>query len=437
MLCLADVFQDHMVLQRHKPIAVFGTSETPGTVTLAGQSVAFTPLADGRFLCYLPAMPAGGPHTLTVTAGSESVSRTDVLIGEVYIAGGQSNMQLHVEDTVDIQPVDRPQLRYFREPHYYREDRTAGCDEPCWQPFTKEQMPGFSAVGSSFALHLANELPVPIGIVSCNTGASRVDAWTAPEITQTPEYQRLVSEPHPDYENYRFNQDNWLYWHKLLPIVPYTAAGVLWYQGESNRGRAEAPYYDQLLAKMIENWRALWQEELPFYLVQLMPYADGAACADLASIRLAQERASRQIPHTAMVTLVETGESHEIHPTHKDTVGHALANAVLHWQFGRTELEYSGPICTACRREENGAQLIFSHADGLHFAGGKAEDIQVIDRGGAAHAPTAAVIEGNTLHLRWEAAVDAAGIDIGYRNAPQHTLYNAAGYLASPVHWLF
>ena len=138
-----------------------------------------------------------------------------------------------------------------------------------------------------------------------------------------------------------------------------------------------------------------------------------------------------------MVTLVETGESHEIHPTHKDTVGHALANAVLHWQFGRTELEYSGPICTACRREENGAQLIFSHADGLHFAGGKAEDIQVIDRGGAAHAPTAAVIEGNTLHLRWEAAVDVAGIDIGYRNAPQHTLYNAAGYLASPVHWLF
>lgn len=420
---LADIFTDHMVLQRDCPIALFGEGHGHGTATLNGSVSAFD--ADGKFLTYLPAMPAGGPYDLTVTIGDESVTFTDILVGDVYLAGGQSNMQFRVEESVDIPRIANDRVRVFTEGHGADENMVTWHDYTPWMVATEENLLKFTAIGYDVARMLQEELDIPIGILSCNIGASRADAWTAPEIVNAPDYQRMLEVKHWDWHYYKFNQDSWCYQNKLLPIVPYTVCGVLWYQGESNRHPAEAVHYHALLGKLIANWRDLWQKELPFYIVQIAPFADSPE-NDWAHIRRSQEFVTHFVPHTYLCTLVHTGESDNIHPTKKHQIATELKNAVLANAFGY-DVEYCGPMVDKAEKTENGAVITFAHADGLHFDGDPA-DLQVYGAAGAP-LPYTAAIEGSTLSITAEGV---SRITMGFCNAPTHNLYNEAGYLASP-----
>lgn len=420
---LAAIFTDHMVLQRRTPIAIFGEGAGHGTASLNGAEVAFD--ADGTFVAYLPAMEAGGPYELTVTMGDESVTFTDVLVGDVYLAGGQSNMQFRVEESTDIPRIGNPRVRHFTEGHYADENRNETYNYSPWQIATEENLEHFSAIGYDVGRMLCEELDVPVGIISCNIGASRVDAWTAPEIVETEEYQRLLGNKHWDWHYYKFNQQSWCYLNKLMTVVPYTICGVLWYQGESNRLTEEAVNYDLLLGKLIANWRNLWQADLPFYLVQIAPFADGAE-NDWPHIRQAQERAAKTISGTYLCTLVHTGESDNIHPTKKHPIAIEVKNAVLANAFGY-DLEYCGPVYDTATKAEGGATITFTHAEGLHFDGEPA-DLSVFDSEGNP-LPYDATIEGNTLQIT---ADGIARIELGWQNACTHNLYNDCGYLASP-----
>ena len=420
---LADIFTDHMVLQRDCPIALFGEGEGRGTATLNGSVTAFD--ANGKFLTYLPAMPAGGPYDLTVTMGDESVTFTDVLVGDVYLAGGQSNMQFRVEESTDIPRIPNPRVRVFTEGHFADENRNETYNYTPWQVATEETLLSFTAIGYDVGRMLCEELDVPVGIVSCNIGASRVDAWTAPEIVNDPNYQQLLGAKHGDWHYYKFNQESWCYINKLLPIVPYTLCGVLWYQGESNRLAEEAVHYHMLMTLLIENWRELWQKELPFYIVQIAPHNDGE-WNDWAHIRQAQERVTREVPATYLCTLAHTGEADNIHPTKKHQIATELKNAVLANAFGY-DVEYCGPIYGAVTATADGVTIAFSHAEGLHFDGAPA-DLQVYDAAGDP-LPYTAAIEGDTLHIT---AAGVSRITMGFCNSPTHNLYNEAGFLASP-----
>ncbi len=420
---LAAIFTDHMVLQRDCPIALFGEGVGHGTATLNGTVTAFD--ADGKFITYLPAMPAGGPYELTVTIGDESVTFTDVLIGDVYLAGGQSNMQFRVEESVDIPRIGNPRVRHFREGHFADENRNESYNYTPWQIATEDALLQFSAIGYDVGRMLCEELDVPVGVISCNIGASRVDAWTAPTIVETDEYQQLLGNKHWDWHCYKFNQGSWCYLTKLLPIVPYTVCGVLWYQGESNRHPEEAVHYHTLLGKLIANWRDLWQKELPFYLVQIAPFADSLE-NDWPHIRQAQERAAKEIPNTYLCTLTHTGESDNIHPTKKHSLAVELKNAVLANAFGY-DVEYCGPVYDTVEKAADGVTITFTHADGLHFDGDPA-DLKVYDIEGNP-LPFTAAIEGNTLHIT---ADGITRIELGWQNACTHNLYNEAGCLASP-----
>ena len=421
---LASIFTDHMVLQRRTPIALFGEGNGHGTATINGTEIAFE--ADGNFIAYLPAMEAGGPYDLTVTIGDESVTFTDVLVGDVYLAGGQSNMQFRVEESTDIPRIGNPRVRHFREGHFADENRVENYDFTPWQIATEENLEHFSAIGYDVGRMLSEELDIPVGIISCNIGASRVDAWTAPEIVETEEYQRLLGNKHWDWHYYKFNQQSWCYLNKLLNVAPYTICGVLWYQGESNRLEEEAVNYDKLLGKLIANWRELWgNQQLPFYLVQIAPFADGAE-NDWPHIRQAQERASKTISNTYLCTLVHTGESDNIHPTKKHPIATEVKNAVLANAFGY-DVEYCGPVVDKADKTADGAVITFSHADGLHFDGDPA-DLQVYDFERKL-LPYTAAIEGDTLCIT---ADGIFRITMGFCNSPTHNLYNAAGCLASP-----
>ena len=420
---LADIFTDSMVLQRRKPIAVFGSGSGKGRVELDGNAVTFE--ATDGWLVHLPAMEAGGPYTMTVTLNDDTVTLTDILVGDVYLAGGQSNMQFRVEESVDIPRIPNERVRVFTEGHFADENRNAWHDYSPWRVATAENLEKFTAIGYDVARMLQEELNVPIGIVSCNIGASRVDAWTAPERVEAEDYQQMLGNKHWDWHYYKFNQGSWCYLNKLLPIVPYTIRGVLWYQGESNRLEEEAVHYHTLLEILIENWRELWQADLPFYIVQIAPHADGE-WNDWPHIRQAQERVTKEVANTYLCTLGHTGEADNIHPTKKHHLAEKLTAAVLATAFGY-DREYCGPVYDTVTKTESGAVITFTHAAGLHFDGDPA-DLGMFDAAGNS-LPYAAAIEGDTLTLT---ADGIARIELGWRNAPTHNLYNGCGYLASP-----
>lgn len=420
---LAPIFTDHMVLQRDFPIALFGEGVGHATVTLGDTVTEFD--VDGSFLRFLPEHPAGGPYELTVTLDDDTVTLTDILVGDVYLAGGQSNMQFRVEESVDIPRIPNDRVRVFTEGHGADENRNEWHDYTPWQVADAENLEKFTAIGYDVGRMLSDELDIPVGIISCNIGASRVDAWTSPETVNTPEYQAMIAEKHWDWHYYKFNQESWCYENKLRNVFPYSICGVLWYQGESNRLTAEAVHYHTLLATMIDDWRHVWQADLPFYIVQIAPFADSPE-NDWSHIRQAQERVTKEVPGTYLCTLGHTGEADNIHPTKKHHLAVKLTNAVLTTLYGY-DREYCGPVVEKAEKTASGAVITFTHAEGLHFDGDPA-DLTVFDAEGNP-IPYTAAIEGNALTLTAEGI---ARIELGWQNACVHNLYNGCGYLASP-----
>ena len=425
---LADIFCDNMILQYGKQTCVFGKGTGNGYVEIGGVR-ADIQCENDNFFAYIPPFNYGGPYDMKVVLDNEEKVIHNVLFGNVYIAAGQSNMEFSLKFCKDIEMIDCDYIRYFNEPHNYNDDGSTWYDNRGWQISVGNNAMECSAIAYGAAKRLFFETGIPVGIVGCNKGATRVDAWTDPDIVKTAEYQKMIEERHADYRVYLFNHDGLMFKGKLLNIVPYTNSGIFWYQGESNRLHAEGVYYDRMLKVLIDNWRDLWKSDLPFYCIQLMPYQEGND-TDWAIIREMQEKVTKEVENTYLVTLVQTGESQNIHPEHKGIVSEELANAVLHAQFGK-EFEYCGPVLEKYTVDGNEATLTFSHAEGLHFKEGEPTDLYVVDRDGEKHIPQS-TITGNALKLTWDSKIDVKNIQMGYVNAPTHNLYNQSGYLASP-----
>lgn len=424
---LADIFTDNMVLQRNKKIAVFGFGKGNGCIEFCGKKTDFNS-TDDKFCIYLPPEKAGGPYDMTVTLNDNKTVLKNILIGDVFLAAGQSNIEMKLSDVTDIKKISNPNIRFFTEPDDMSESGMVSYNKTDWQICT-EQTVDFSAIGYGVSQILNQKTDIPIGIISVNKGASRVDSWTSPEIVNTPDYQKMIEIRHADYYGFKFNQNCWCYTNKLLPIVPFSVSGVLWYQGESNRRHEEGVHYRKMLKLMIENWRNLWQECLPFYLVQLMPFND-IPINDWAEIRKQQEAASKTIKNVYLTTLVNTDEADKIHPTKKSMVCVALANAILNTLFG-FKCEYCGPVVQSFSLTDKGVVINFSHADGLKINGDELTDTFVYDTDNEKHL-TFAEIKNNALEINWQTDAKIKKITMGYCNSPKHNLYNGAGFLASP-----
>ena len=426
---LAEIFIDHMVLQRDQKICVFGFGQGIGEIEFCGKKYAFTSCSE-NFRVYLDPQNAGGPYEMRVTLNENTQIIKDILIGDVYIASGQSNMEMMLCDTQNVEYFSNDNIRFFTEPNTADEDGNLLCYNAEWRLCQGKNIDKFSAIGYYFANELQKNIAVPVGIISCSKGASRVDAWTSPDIVKQADYQKMISIKHNDYHVYKFNHNSWLYENKLLNIVPFANSGVLWYQGESNRGTEEGKYYTKLLEIMIKNWRELWQYNMPFYCVQLMPYNESSDVADWAMIRSQQELASKTIDNVYLVTLFNTGESDEIHPTKKKNVAYALANAVRKVQFNES-IEYSGPVLKEFNRIKNVVELTFTHAEGLSINGDNLCDTYVYDINDKL-LKFDILIQKNILKIICEDNNIPNLVTMGYNNAPEHNLYNSSGYLASP-----
>ncbi len=413
-----------MVLQRGKPIAVFGSGEGSGYIEFCGKTTRFSS-ENGEFCIYLPTEEAGGPYDMIVSLNDETQIIKNILIGDVFMAAGQSNMELTTAETIDIEILGNANLRLFTEPHNPNYDAVISHIAPEWNLANKESILKFSAIGYKVGDILEKSLHIPIGIISCNKGASRVDTWTDPVIADTDEYKKMIPQKHETCKQYKFNEGSFLFENKLKHIIPYTMKGILWYQGESNARSGDAENYQTLLTILINNWRELFNDNLPFYCVQIMPYVWGD---NWEIVRKAIENVARTVDNVYMTTLVNTNENDEIHPKKKNTVATMLANAVLTTLYGRDYI-YCGPVFNKFTLKPDHVEISFIFREGLHFDG-EPRDIYVTYENGETELADCK-IKGNKLFVYFKDS-NPCKITMGYCKTPDHNLYNSAGYLASP-----
>jgi len=472
---LPAVFGDGMVLQRDAPIPVWGRSD-PGeavTVTLAGSSKAATADAEGRWLVRLDEFSAGGPHTLTVQ-GEDRVTFEDVLVGEVWLGAGQSNMGMRVEDCADFAgeraQAHWPSIRMFREESLpAREALWKGSGE--WIRCSPQTVGVFSGTLYFFARRLQAELGVPVGLIESAVGGTPIELWTSPEVQyRSPELAEHVSRL--DAAFWRFDVTGYLTryeqrlarWRaqvalaretdrkpperpknhaelhlrkgsvghlfnaKIAPLVPYGLRGVLWYQGEANTGNATT-HRDQLQL-LVRDWRARWgQPRLPFAWVQLANFEAGPL-QDWPTIREAQRR-SLCLPNTGMAVAIDIGDAHDIHPRNKQGVGQRLAAWALGAVYGH-DIPTSGPLLIAHHLRDDEVLALFEHTHGgLVARGAGLHGFEVRGADGAWVTACARIVGDRVIAHAPEVAAPTA-LRYAWAANPRCNLYNGAGLPASP-----
>ncbi|HEY3328737.1 MAG TPA: sialate O-acetylesterase [Capsulimonadaceae bacterium] len=423
----SSLFTDNAVLQRGVQIPVWGTAD-PGqkiTVALDGPSMTTTADSSGAWSVKLPSHTAGGPFTLTIASGSETVTLKNVLVGEVWLCGGQSNM-FYPLNGFPNNPLTRAAIPLATDPllHIAVVAPTIG-DTPqtsvavSWQTATPETVPTFSAVGYFFGRDLRKALGVPVGLIESCIGGTSAEAWVSREALQNvPSLSHYLSElddytakypaqlqkyndakavndaamvkwkaeadaakaagspPPPNRPRWIapplepakvFNVSTRLFNGMISPLIPYGIKGAIWYQGEANWNQGWD--YKTLLPTLISDWRNRWGEgDFPFLYVQLPGFnavVDTPGTSWFAEVREAQRLTLAASPNTGMVTINDLGDQKDIHPYRKEPVGRRLALAARAVAYGQ-KVEYSGPAFSKLDIEGAKAIVTFTHADGLH-----------------------------------------------------------------------
>lgn len=453
---LPHVFGSHMVLQRDRPIMIWGWATPHETVTVQLGTVTETAKANakGEWKLSLPSMPAGGPYTLTVS-GSSTVTYDDVMIGEVWLCSGQSNMEFglgkadHAKE--EIANANHPGLRLLLVQHNWTalpQNDIDGSWKVCTpQTVTEGGWEGFSAVAYFFGRELNQQLGVTVGLIESDWGGTRIESWTPPEgFAEVPslkeEYNKVLTgdpasrlhrkrlqavlgqydqwlhaaraaeqanalvPPVPQYPDdllppHDLQQATALYNGMIHPLIPYTLRGAIWYQGEANE--AEGLKYAERMRALIRGWRTLWDEgNFPFYFVQIAPYNYGTPPEKLAEFWEAQTRASQVNPDTGMAVVNDIGNFNDIHPTDKQDVGHRLALLALANTYGRHNLVSSGPTFKSMGIRGNTLRLEFNNVgSGLASRDGKPLNcFEIIDADSDdGFVPADARIDGDTVVL--------------------------------------
>jgi hypothetical protein len=460
---LGALFQDHMVLQREMAVPVWGWAESGAVVSVefAGQKKTVTVVADpamkagqaARWMVKLDPMPANDkPQTMTVTSsiGNRQVAISNVLVGDVWICSGQSNMDrlvklLQGRYQEEVAAANDIALRLGRVGKQLYAARPLDHTEASWQPCTSAQALEFSAVALFFGLKLREQLKVPIGLVQSARGGSPVEAWMSEETLRKefPEFNAAL-DPFATVVKKTggvFNDRKESVVHGIVqrtptvfynahirPLIPFGIRGVIWYQGESNVGRAEQ--YARLFPAMIRQWRSEWgQGDFPFYFVQIAPcdYKDNSG----ALLREAQMK-TLSVANTGMAVIMDLGEAKNIHPFEKKPVGERLALLALANEYGRKDLVYSGPVYARHSVEDHAVRLHFDHlGGGLAARDGKALTHFTIAGADKKFVEAAAIIEGDTIVVSSPAVERPVAVRFAFGSADIPNLMNKAGLPAS------
>lgn len=439
---LPAVFSDHMVLQRDRSVPVWGTAAAGESVavSIAGQAKSTTADKTGRWKVSLDALKAGGPHTLVIK-GSNEVTIADVLVGEVWLASGQSNMAMAVRRCRDAEAeqaaANFPRIRMFT---VRRNAQLAPRQDfqGAWAVCSPETVGSFSGTAYFFGRRLHRELKVPVGLVNSSWGGTAIEAWTSLDVQEKDGRLASMLARWKDKPAADRNRPANLYNGMIQPLVGYGIRGAIWYQGERNsRSPASAMLYRHQLPLLVNDWRTRWgQGAFPFLWVQLPNFkarrADPNLSSSWALTRESMQHALRQ-PATGMAVTIDIGEAKDIHPKNKQDVGHRLAQAGLALAYGR-KLVAMGPLMRSVTIEDARVRVQFDHVGQSLVVRGKGEAV----KGFALAGPdrrfhvAEARIEGKTVVTWSKAVADPIAIRYAFADNPEVNLYNSAGIPAAP-----
>lgn len=462
-LRLPQVYSDNMVLQRDCPLEVRGTANAGEevTISIAGQKQRAKTGSDGQWCVRLKPMQAGGPHTLTVSAGKTRLHFSNVLVGEVWLCSGQSNMEFMLKEASTAR-MDIPQsgnnnirlldmkARWRTNPvewevsvldslnhlQYYKDSQ--------WTVCTSVSAADFSAVAYYFGKMLQDSLHVPVGLICNAIGGSPTEAWVSRHALEfhLPVMFRNWTKNDPQnwiraratlnvkkstnkFQRHPY-EPCYLYESGILPLDKFPVKGVIWYQGESNAPDYET--HEKLFHLLVDSWRKNWENpELPFYYVQL-------SSMDRPSwpwFRDSQRRLLKEIPYTGMAVSSDQGDSLDVHPKNKKPVGERLARQALNRTYGMKAVVPSGPLFRSAEFRKGAAYVSFDFADGMSSSDGKAlRTFEVAETEGLFY-PAKAEIVGDRIKVYSDQVKHPRYVRYGWQPFTRANLVNAQGLPAS------
>lgn len=436
-ISLPAVFADHMVLQQKSEVPIWGWGRASATIKVVGSwapkdTVTTVVRPDGNWNVVLKTAGAGGPYSLSIS-GDGNCELKDVMLGEVWLCSGQSNMEWTPMSNIDnrdaeIAAANYPDIRFFHIPRRGAATPQNDCDAT-WATCTPETMKNTSAIAYFFGRDLQKELDVPVGLIVSAWGGTPAEVWTPRELVME---NKEIREAMPD-QTYPWwpVEPGVLYNQMIHPVVPYSLAGVLWYQGESNRDHASS--YGVLLQTMIERWRKDFRKELPFYLVQIAPHTYNSKDNGPALVREHQEWISRTVPATGMVVVSDcVADVKDIHPTDKQSVGLRLANMALGKTYGRLASGYESPVFKSLTINKNKAIVSFLHADnGLTCKDKQITGFRIAGADGI-YEPAKAQIKDQTVILTSPKVKAPVAVQYCFDDATIGNLFNKEGLPVAP-----
>lgn len=483
---LHPLFSDHAVLQQGGPTPVWGTGDDGEEVTVqlaaSGEirHTAHTRVAEGRWRVDLTGLQAGGPYELIVQGPKNQIKVADVLIGEVWICSGQSNMEWQVDSSAEPAQTKAnahyPLIRLFQVPRTSA-DTPQQLVRGSWRLCMPESVGRFSAVGYAFGRHLHLNRRVPVGLIQAAWGGTVAEAWTsvsALEEAADPTIPKLVlryraivkkfeeEEPalqakyqealaqyereatrakaegkasppqprRPTHPRQEPNHPGHLYNGMIAPLQPFAIRGVIWYQGESNAGRAYQ--YRTLFPTLIRSWRSAWNRgDFCFLFVQLAPWEGTMTSPLWPELREAQLLTAQTVPNTGMVVITDLGDKADIHPRDKEPVGQRLALAARALAYGEP-IEWSGPLFHHAEFKNHRVILTFKHiGGGLVSRDGPLTGFTICgpDR---QFKPAIAEIVGDNVIVSHPDVKEPIAVRYGWENFPVVNLWNRVGLPASP-----
>ncbi|ANH82213.1 sialate O-acetylesterase [Niabella ginsenosidivorans] len=467
---LPALIADNMVLEQNTRVALWGWAAAGEKVTVQcswnRQPVSVTAGKEGRWQVRVQTIAAGGPYSI-LFKGSNTITVKNVLLGEVWLCSGQSNMEFplgkqkawrtgvfHYEE--EIAKAGDPELRLFTVKQEVADEPLADVNGQ-WDACTPQTVAGFSAVAYYFGREIRKTTGFPVGLIHSSWGGTPAESWVRKEVLLSDKdflpildrYKTAMKTYPDDLKHYELQLDKWkkdtagnkkpvkpvdplknskspskLYNAMIHPLIPFTIKGAIWYQGESNADRA--CQYRKLFPALINSWRQEWKDDFPFYFVQIAPHYK-----QNPEIREAQLLTYKSVPHTGMAVITDIGDSLNIHPRTKDVVGHRLALWALAKDYGK-KIPYSGPVYEGMQTQGNKIRVRFHFADGgLILKDGAAAEFMIAGKD-QQFVPANARIEGNTVVVWSEAVQQPVAVRYGWKHFPHALLYNEAGLPASP-----
>lgn len=476
---LPAVFSEHMVLQQKQPLRIWGWADVNETVTVTLADNTQKTKADeaGRWQVELPPLAANKVATTLTVKGNNTIEVSDILIGEVWLCSGQSNMEWSVAASTDAQneiaAANHPMIRHIKVPRVQsilpRDDFQSQ-----WQICSPETAGGFTACGYFMARKLQQELDVPVGLVNASWGGTRIEPWTPPvgfervEALQdihrsvlgrtpgTPQYrERLeahiraleawtakakaaiattdVLDPNPAYPQelvpFASNQDPTMLYNAMIhPLVGFPIRGAIWYQGESNH--AEGMLYVEKKKALINGWRELWgQGDFPFYYVQIAPFQYGNEDPTILAEFWEAQQAAQSIPQTGMVVINDIATLNDIHPPNKQDVGLRLALLALKNDYGQDDLVAHSPQFDSLEVTSDRLKVRFKNTGGgLKTRDGEPPShFEVIGGGSNGFQPATAEIDGDSVILSSEAVPNPVAFRFAWHMLAEPNLTGSTG----------